>query len=81
MADSRLRGKSYLESEVTPRYPFGFGLSYTSFQYANLTVTPCMMGADEEAIVSVDVTNVGDCVGAEVIQLYITDCLSTSLNI
>merc|ERR1711957_439657 len=50
---------------VTPAYPFGHGLSYTSFKYSNLSV-------DDSNIVSFDVENVGDRAGAEVAQLYLT---------
>ncbi len=54
----------YETSKVKVQYPFGFGLSYTSFEYSDLTVT-------SEGI-TVKVTNTGDCDGAEVVQLYVT---------
>ena len=69
----RSRGKRYLEMDVKPRYPFGFGLSYTSFQYDNLFVTPQNITPDEEATVTVDITNTGAVAGAETVQLYIYD--------
>lgn len=73
----RSRGKRYLEDDSKPRYPFGYGLSYTEFSYSNLTVEPEMMPADGTATVTVDVTNTGDREGAEVVQMYISDSVST----
>ncbi len=52
-------------------YPFGFGLSYTSFSYKNLRVSAAEMGVDGELTVLVDVTNTGERGGDEVVQLYI----------
>lgn len=72
----RSRGKRYLEVDSQPRYPFGFGLSYTSFRYFGLKVEPEVITADGTATVTVEVKNTGDCEGAEVIQLYITDVVS-----
>ncbi|ULO06812.1 glycoside hydrolase family 3 C-terminal domain-containing protein [Paenibacillus sp. 19GGS1-52] len=72
----RSRGKRYLEEDSQPRYPFGFGLSYTNFSYSALTVEPGVIAADETATVSVEVTNTGEREGAEVVQLYITDIAS-----
>lgn len=69
----RTRGKRYLEMELAPQYPFGFGLSYTTFDYANIRVTPEVIGPDEEAELHVDVTNSGTVAGMEVVQLYVTD--------
>ncbi len=54
-------------------YPFGYGLSYTSYEYANLTLSRAEIGMDEDLVVSVDVTNSGACAGAEVVQLYLRD--------
>lgn len=73
----RSRGKRYLEGNSQPRYPFGFGLSYTHFHYANAKVTPEQMGPDDEAICTVEVTNVGSCAGAETVQFYVTDNYSS----
>jgi beta-glucosidase len=53
-----------------PRYPFGHGLSYTTFRYANLTLDAKEMKADGEIHASVDVTNTGKRPGEEVVQLY-----------
>ncbi|WP_019913479.1 glycoside hydrolase family 3 N-terminal domain-containing protein [Paenibacillus sp. HW567] len=72
----RSRGKRYLETDSQPRYPFGFGLSYTSFSYAELKVEPQSITAGETATVTVQVTNTGERTGAEVVQLYISDVAS-----
>jgi beta-glucosidase len=57
---------------LTPLFPFGFGLSYTSFAFSGLTVSP-RPGPDGQVKVSVDVTNTGRRVGAEVAQVYVSD--------
>ena len=58
--------------EQAPQYAFGYGLSYTTFEYGNLTVTPAS-GLDEmPVLVSVAVTNTGDITGDEVVQLYLS---------
>ncbi|WP_334077502.1 glycoside hydrolase family 3 N-terminal domain-containing protein [Paenibacillus sanfengchensis] len=72
----RSRGKRYLEDDSQPRYPFGYGLSYTEFGYANLIVQPECILPDGTAKVTVDVTNTGSRAGAEVVQLYVTDVAS-----
>lgn len=72
----RSRGKRYLENDSQPRYPFGFGLSYTEFSYAKLTVQPEVIPQGGTAKVSATVTNTGNRAGAEVVQLYIGDVAS-----
>ena len=71
---------SYVEMENTPLYPFGHGLSYTSFTYGNLTLSSDQINADETAYLSVDVTNIGDVAGDEVVQLYIRDELCSVMR-
>ena len=60
-----------------PLYPFGFGLSYTTFEYSNLVVTPERQNAQGNIEVSVDVTNTGKVKGDVVVQLYLKDMLSS----
>jgi len=63
----------YLDSPVTPAYPFGFGLSYTSFSYSDVSLNKQQLKFGETLEVSVTVTNTGDVAGEEVVQLYIHD--------
>jgi beta-glucosidase len=65
-----------LAESSDPLYPFGFGLSYTTFKYENLRVVPAEISADNIAKVSVDVTNTGTVAGDEIVQLYIHDVIS-----
>lgn len=60
-----------------PLYPFGYGLSYTSFDYSNLVVTPEEQRPKGDITVSVDVTNTGSRKGDEVVQLYVHDEVSS----
>ena len=60
-----------------PIYPFGYGLSYTTFEYSNLTVTPEEQRPQGDVTVSVDVTNTGNRKGDEVVQLYVHDEVSS----
>ena len=56
---------------ATPLYPFGYGLSYTKFEYSNLRIEPAEIHPGGEARVTVDVKNTGDRAGVETVQLYI----------
>jgi beta-glucosidase len=67
----------YLDVDVTPLYPFGYGPSYTNFKYENLTTSKEHYNKNEEIVVSVEVSNTGARDGEEVIQLYITDKFSS----
>jgi len=58
-------------------YPFGFGLSYTTFKYDHLKIKNQMNSLGGEVLVSVDITNTGKIAGDEVVQLYIRDVLSS----
>ena len=58
-------------------YPFGYGLSYTTFEYKNLTISPSSIKSGETAKVSVDVTNTGKMKGDEIVELYIHDLLAS----
>ncbi|MEP6550719.1 MAG: glycoside hydrolase family 3 N-terminal domain-containing protein, partial [Gemmatimonadales bacterium] len=63
----------YLDLPSSPLFPFGFGLSYTTFAYSNLRLSAARIRAADSLAVSVDVRNSGDRVGDEVVQLYIRD--------
>ena len=64
---------NYVDMPHTPRYPFGHGLSYTSFTYENLTVSNTEVAPDGSVVISCSIQNTGICVGTEVVQLYIRD--------
>jgi beta-glucosidase len=70
-------GKAYEDISALPLFEFGFGLSYTSFEYSNLLITPNEIGPAGEISVSVDVKNIGKRDGSEVVQLYIDDVISS----
>jgi beta-glucosidase len=61
----------YVDMPGTPLYPFGFGLSYTQFQYSNLRIQPDQVPTQSEARVTVDVENTGTVAGVETAQLYL----------
>jgi beta-glucosidase len=63
--------------ESNPQYPFGFGLSYTTFSYSNLTISKNSFDAGETATISVNVTNTGNKQGKEVVQLFISDLIAS----
>ncbi len=67
----------YEKKQVAPLFPFGFGLSYTSFAYSNIQVHPSANSADEVVTVHVDITNTGQLAGKEVVQVYVHDRQST----
>ncbi len=70
-------GKGYVFSEPTPLFEFGHGLSYTTFKYTNLRVSPKRVLPDGRVDVRVDVRNSGRVTGEEVVQLYLNDVVST----
>lgn len=67
----------YIDMPWTPEYPFGYGLSYTTFEYANLKIEGADSAPANPINVSVDVTNTGDRDGDEVVQLYIRDLVAS----
>ena len=72
MMDYDIRhGRTYMYFKGEPLYPFGYGLSYTTFSYANLKASSAEMASDGTVTVSVDVTNTGGRTGDEVVQLYV----------
>lgn len=58
-------------------YPFGYGLSYTTFEYSDIQISPKVITPNETATVTLKVTNTGDMAGDEVVQLYTRDVLSS----
>jgi beta-glucosidase len=68
---------NYLDVSNEPLFPFGFGLSYTTFGYKNLKLSDQVLTANGQLKVSVDVTNSGNYDGAEVVQLYIRDMVGS----
>ncbi|WP_343615747.1 beta-glucosidase BglX [Flavobacterium sp.] len=71
--DQNVFWSHYSDVEKTPLYPFGYGLSYTSFAYKNLKIAKPSFQKGEKIEVSVDVTNTGNFDGKEIVQLYIND--------
>ena len=63
----------YVSEKATPLYPFGHGLSYTTFGYENLSVKPNQASAGESVKISFQVTNTGSVCGEEIVQLYVRD--------
>ena len=70
--DYRMKGRTYKYFSGVPLFPFGFGLSYTRFEYSKLKL-PASVRSGENAAVSVEVRNSGKREGEEVVQLYVTD--------
>ena len=70
----------YDKKKMDVLFPFGYGLSYTTFAYSNLRLDKKTMKDTEELTVSVDVTNTGDRAGKEVVQLYVADKESTVIR-
>ena len=64
---------AYSDVENSPLYPFGYGLSYTNFNYSNLMISSDSMNVNESIVASITVTNSGKYKGKEVVQLYIRD--------
>lgn len=70
----------YDAKQIEPLFPFGFGLSYTTFEYSNLVVGKKSIRDDEQVTVSVDVTNTGSRQGKEIVQLYVRDVESSVIR-
>ena len=69
--------RGYLDGEVKPLFPFGFGLSYTDFELSNLQLEKSTIAKNESVNLTVDIKNVGSYAGDEVVQLYIRDKVSS----
>jgi beta-glucosidase len=63
----------YLDISNDPLYPFGYGLSYTTFEYGDIKLSKSKLKGDEKLTASVTLTNTGKVAGEEVVQLYIQD--------
>jgi len=68
-----MEGRTYRYMTQEPLYPFGFGLSYSRFEYAELVLQKSALGAGESLGVSVKVSNTGERAAAEVVQFYLND--------
>jgi beta-glucosidase len=71
-------GARYIDMPGTPLYEFGFGLSYTTFEYSNLRILPKEINNQGEVEIILDVKNTGAVKGDEVVQLYINDIISST---
>jgi beta-glucosidase len=71
--DYNMEGRTYRYFRGEPLYPFGHGLSYTTFEYSNLRLSSDQLAPDKTLTILVDITNSGPVSGDEVVQLYIQD--------
>jgi beta-glucosidase len=69
--------RGYLQDDVSPLYPFGFGLSYTTFELSNIELNENAVRIGDSFIVKVNVTNTGNFAGSETVQVYIRDVQSS----
>ena len=69
--------RGYVLSNHAPLFPFGHGLSYTTFRYDHLRLSPSRIAAGQQTTVAVDVSNCGDRAGEEIVQLYVHDQLGS----
>ncbi len=65
------RNRSYAFVDNSPLFPFGYGLSYTTFKFDNLRLEPASIGPNGKTVMHVDVANIGDREGTEVVEMYI----------
>jgi len=75
--DYSMQGRTYRYFKGDPLYPFGFGLSFTRFEYTNLKFSGKTVNAGDSVKVSADVQNVGERAGEEVVQLYVSDIVAS----
>ena len=64
---------NYVDLPHTPRYPFGYGLSYTNFEYCDLHIEKPATAPDEDVVITVKIKNTGDRAGTEIVQMYLRD--------
>jgi len=67
----------YLDERNSPLFPFGFGLSYTTFAYSQLQIEQPVLGLEDTLVVSATITNSGEKAGDEIIQLYVRDLVGS----
>lgn len=65
--------QNYMDVDMGPAYPFGYGLSYTTYKYGKLALSAASMGKDGKVVASVEVSNTGSRAGDEVVQFYLHD--------
>ncbi|TCO06099.1 glycoside hydrolase family 3 N-terminal domain-containing protein [Natronoflexus pectinivorans] len=71
--DYSMEGRTYRYMKESPMYPFGYGLSYTSFEYSDISLADRRIRRDGKTTVRATVTNIGNMAASEVVQLYITN--------
>jgi beta-glucosidase len=69
--DYRMQGRTYRYAEKEPLYPFGYGLSYTRFEYESIAASKSKLANGDELVISATVKNMGERFGDEVVQLYV----------
>ncbi len=74
---NKLYLSAYIDADNTPRYAFGYGLSYTQFKYDNIKISANKMKPSETITMSCTITNTGKVAGEEVVQLYIRDLVAS----
>ena len=72
-----LNANTWEENYYNPQWDFGFGLSYTTFEYSNMKLSSKTINSDNEILISIDIKNTGNIIGKEVVQLYIRDYYAT----
>ncbi|MEI6580200.1 MAG: fibronectin type III-like domain-contianing protein, partial [Eubacteriales bacterium] len=68
---------SYIDLSNYPKYEFGYGLSYSTFEYSNLTLSSDKMKSDEKLVATVIIKNTGKYAGEEIVHLYLRDVVSS----
>lgn len=71
-------GDRYADLTQEPLFPFGHGLSYTQYRYSNLRLQSATLARGQSAVVSVDVENIGQRAGDEIVQVYVSDVVTTA---
>lgn len=71
-------GNRYADMTQEPLFPFGHGLSFTQYQYSNLRLTAPVLTHGQAAVVSIDVENMGQRAGDEIVQVYVTDVVTSA---